>query len=297
MRRGLGRLGPLALALAWAIPAPGQPAGPPLPADPVPEDELECMVEPLQSVVVSAPVAAVVDEVLVERGDPVERGQVIARLESSVEQATVASARARARATAELRAAEARHAFEKNRRSRSQELRQSGVVSAQEEEERSSAELVAEADVLRARENLELAELELRRAEALLELRTIRSPIDGVVVKRILHPGEYADPLDLMELAAIDPLRVEVFAPVSMLGRVRVGMTGRVILEEPLSSVHQAQVVVVDPVVDAASGTFGVRLELPNGDHALPAGVRCRVRLGGGSNAAEREQPQEPDPG
>lgn len=291
--RVLRELARILLGLAWGLCALPQPAAP----QPTAEDELECMVEPMQAVVVSAPVAAVVDEVLVERGDPVERGQVIARLESSVEQATVESARARARATAELRAAEARHVYEKNRRSRSQELRQSGVVSAQEEEERSSAELVAEADVLRARENLELAALELRRAEALLELRTIRSPIDGVVVKRILHPGEYADPLDLMELAAIDPLRVEVFAPVSMLGRVAVGMTGSVTLEEPLSSVHEARVVVVDPVVDAASGTFGVRLEIPNQDHALPAGVRCRVRLPDGSNAAERREVAEPDPG
>jgi multidrug efflux pump subunit AcrA (membrane-fusion protein) len=38
-------------------------------------------------------------------------------------------------------------------------------------------------------------------------------------------------------------------------------------------------VIVVDPVVDAASGTFGVRLELPNPEHAIPAGLKCRVRF------------------
>jgi RND family efflux transporter MFP subunit len=260
-------------------------------AESQPGGEFECMVEPMQAVVVSASVAAVVDEVLVERGDQVERGQVIARLESGVEQANLESARARAEATAELRAAEARHEFEKSRRSRSEELRRSGVTSAQEEEERNSALLVAEADVLRARENLKLAGLDLQRAGALLERRTIRSPIDGVVVRRILHPGEYADPLDLMELARVDPLRVEVFVPVSMLGRIQAGMSGQVTLEEPLSSVHEAEVVVVDQVVDSASGTFGVRLEIPNADHALPAGVRCRVRFGSeeerGADAAE----------
>jgi hypothetical protein len=36
---------------------------------------------------------------------------------------------------------------------------------------------------------------------------------------------------------------------------------------------------VVDPVIDAASGTFGVRLELPNSDYRLPAGLRCKVRF------------------
>jgi RND family efflux transporter MFP subunit len=248
-------------------------------AESQPGDEFECMVEPMQAVVVSASVSAVVDEVLVERGDLVERGQVIARLESSVEQATVATARARAEATADLRAAEARHSYEESRRQRSEELRRSGVATAQEEDERNSALLVAEAEVLRARENRKLAGLELKRAGALLDRRTIRSPIDGVVVRRILHPGEYADPLDLMELARVDPLRVEVFVPVSMLGRIQTGSSGEVTLEEPLSSVHEATVVVVDRVVDSASGTFGVRLEIPNEDHALPAGVRCRVRF------------------
>jgi multidrug efflux pump subunit AcrA (membrane-fusion protein) len=40
-----------------------------------------------------------------------------------------------------------------------------------------------------------------------------------------------------------------------------------------------ARVTVVDQVVDAASATFRIRLELPNADHTIVAGVRCRVRL------------------
>jgi multidrug efflux pump subunit AcrA (membrane-fusion protein) len=38
-------------------------------------------------------------------------------------------------------------------------------------------------------------------------------------------------------------------------------------------------VTVVDPVVDAASGTIGIRLELPNPGHRLPAGTKCEVRF------------------
>jgi multidrug efflux pump subunit AcrA (membrane-fusion protein) len=113
-----------------------------------------------------------------------------------------------------------------------------------------------------------------------------------VVVRRILHPGEYADPLELMELAQIDPLRVEVFVPVSMLGRVQTGMRGKVTLEKPLDSVHEARVAVVDRVVDAASGTFGVRLELPNPDHSLPAGLRCHVRFESETATGEKPEPE-----
>jgi len=268
-------IGPLLRALFFALslgsPTPGL-------AQAV-EEDLDCLVEPSSTVVVSAPESAVVDSVLVDLGDLVEKGQVIATLESSVEEATVASARARAQGVANVRASEARFSFETRRKERALQLLEQGVVSDTEQDERESARLVAEADLLLARENQQLAQLELRRAEALLERRTIRSPIDGVVVRRILSPGEYADPLELLELAQIDPLRVEVFAPVSLLGKISVGTKGQVSMEEPVGGVHEALVVVVDRVVDAASGTFRVRLELPNPDYTLPAGLKCRVRF------------------
>jgi len=44
---------------------------------------------------------------------------------------------------------------------------------------------------------------------------------------------------------------------------------------------HTAKVTVVDRVIDAASGTFGVRLQLENPDNRFPAGIRCSVRLRG----------------
>ena len=99
------------------------------------------------------------------------------------------------------------------------------------------------------------------------------------VVKRILAPGEFADPPQILEIAQIDPLRVEVFAPAALLPRIAKGMRAEVLLEAPIGGTHQAEVTVVDRVIDAASGTFGVRLALPNPDYALPAGLNCRVRF------------------
>jgi hypothetical protein len=52
-----------------------------------------------------------------------------------------------------------------------------------------------------------------------------------------------------------------------------------VIPEQPIGGRYSATVKVVDRVIDAASGTFGVRLELPNRQRAIPAGARCRVRF------------------
>jgi len=127
--------------------------------------------------------------------------------------------------------------------------------------------------------NRRLAELELQRTNAEVAMRTVRSPINGVVMERFLSPGEFPKQEKILKLAQIDPLRVEVYAPVSLLGKVAVGMEAQVKLEEPIGGLHKAKVTIVDRVVDAASGTFGIRLELPNSDLRLPAGVKCTVKL------------------
>ena len=52
-----------------------------------------------------------------------------------------------------------------------------------------------------------------------------------------------------------------------------------VLAEPPLIGRYEARVTIVDKVVDSASGTFGVRLELPNAKGDIPAGVKCRINL------------------
>jgi len=127
--------------------------------------------------------------------------------------------------------------------------------------------------------NRRLADLELQRTAAEVGLRTIKSPINGVVVERFMHPGEFPKQEKILKLAQIDPLRVEVYAPVAMLGKVAVGKTAYVKPESPLTGEYPAKITVVDRVVDAASGTFGIRLELPNRDLKLPAGLKCTIRF------------------
>jgi multidrug efflux pump subunit AcrA (membrane-fusion protein) len=54
-------------------------------------------------------------------------------------------------------------------------------------------------------------------------------------------------------------------------------MTAEVRPEFPEPRKYSARVIIVDRVIDAASGTFGVRLELPNPNYFLPAGLKCKV--------------------
>ena len=73
------------------------------------------------------------------------------------------------------------------------------------------------------------------------------------------------------------PLLVETFLPVEYFAKITAGQTAQVTTSGAVAGTYQATITVVDRVFDAASKTFGVRLELPNPDYALPAGQVCRV--------------------
>src|SRR5947199_221733 len=111
----------------------------------------------------------------------------------------------------------------------------------------------------------EFAVLEMKRAAALLAQRTIVSPIDGYVIKRIMAPGENVyEQAKIMKIAQIDPLLVEVHLPIVGFPVIKQGMKAEIRPSQPAGSVHTATVSVIDKVFDAASDTFGVRLILPN---------------------------------
>jgi multidrug resistance efflux pump len=115
----------------------------------------------------------------------------------------------------------------------------------------------------------------------------IRSLIDGTVVQRMLGPGEYVrQDTPIAEISSITPLNVEAYPPVRLLGAIKVGDSGSVQPNAPIDSSYPASVTVVDEVFDPGSGTFGIRLTLPNTDRALPGGLRCKVTI-----AIEERQP------
>jgi hypothetical protein len=135
-----------------------------------------------------------------------------------------------------------------------------------------------------ARPLAEVAERALAQRRGLVT--PFEAPVDSgsparqrYAVERLLSPGEFAKQTPILKLAQIDPLRVEVIAPVALLKKIAVGMRAQIMLEAPVNGAYEARVTVVDRVVDAASGTFGVRLELPNPGYKLPAGLKCKARF------------------
>ena len=241
--------------------------------------ELHCVVLPSAVVDVASGVNGRVESVFVERGDAVQAGQIVAALESGVEKANLALAMARAELDTDIHLRKARLEFERRKLNRTDRLRSSRVVSLHEQDEAETEAKLAQWQLRQAIDDQYLASLELVRATEMLNRRSVQSPIDGVVVDRFKWPGEYVEDQPILRVARLDPLWVEVVAPVTMHGAVRKNMLAEVITETDGGEVREARVTVIDPMGDAASGTFRVRLELPNPDLAVLGGTKCKARF------------------
>lgn len=240
--------------------------------------EFEGVIEPSRIVNLGgAGVPGILETVNVDRGEYVRKGQVIASLQAGVERATMELAKFRAEMEAGIKAKEANLNFYIRKKQMNEELYKKQVLPFSQMDEIETNKIIAEWQLKDAIENKKLAELEYKRALEAYQRMTIRSPINGIVVERFLSPGEYIESQAILKLAQIDPLNVEIVLPVSYLLRIKVGMKAKVIPEAPISGEYVAVVKVIDRVIDAASGTFGVRLELPNPGYKLPAGLKCKV--------------------
>ena len=270
-RRSLILLLLLATTIAWPARAQEQKSS---------RGEFDCLIQPRMVLKLGTPVPGLLTEVLVDRGAVVKKGDVIAKLESGVEEAAAALARARADNDSTIKSSRARRDFQLRKEERAKLLQKGNNIPLSAADEAETAARVAESEYQEAEVNLQLARLDLARATEVLKQRTIRSPINGVVVERKLGPGEYAfDQAHLVTLSQIDPLNVEVYVPLSQFGRIHLGNSAQVYPE--VGGEYTAIVTVVDQVFDAASGTIGIRLELPNPDYALPAGLKCQIRFAG----------------
>ena len=247
---------------------------------------LRCVIEPDRIAEVGTPVIGVVESVLVDRGDVVKQGQLLAQLRASVERASVNAAEVRAQADADVQAALANFEFQKQKLSRTEELMQKKFVSAQALDQVRAEASVAEQRLAQSREQKRVAQQELQTAHAQLGLRQIRAPFAGIIADRYVNVGERVEVKPMFRVARIDPLRVEIVAPAALYGSIHKGMPAQIIPELPNAGRLDTKIVLVDKIIDAASNTFRVRAELPNANSAVPSGLRCRAELPGLEAAA-----------
>jgi RND family efflux transporter MFP subunit len=272
---GAGITGLIGLASLW-LPSPT--ATPSFAAEPLSRQQLDCLIEPRITIKLGAEVAGLISSVSVDRGDLIKTGQVLAKLKSGVEEANFALAKAKAENDLQIKTNQARAEFLRRKASRQDELRLRSAVAESTFDEANTDAAMGEFAAKEAGLNYQVAQLEVTHQEELLKQRTILSPINGVVMERALSAGEYTNETKhILTIAQIDPLNVEVFVPISYYGQIAVGSQADVFPENPIGGRYLATVTVVDHVMDAASGTFGVRLELTNPEYAIPAGINCKI--------------------
>lgn len=241
----------------------------------------DCLIEPYQRIEIRTPVSGLIKSMNVERGSVVQKGQVLLELDSGIENAMLAAARYKAQTLGSIRSAESRSKFAQAKERRFENLGKDEYVSQHDREEAAASSQVAQGDLLEARDARELSQFEVQRLTEVIEQRRLRSPVAGIVTDRVQNPGELAQSGDaakaILKIAQVNPLRVELVLPVARYGQLAVGAVATIEPEAPLKGRYTAQIKQIDRVVDAASGTFRVRLELPNPDGAIVAGVKCKA--------------------
>lgn len=223
----------------------------------------------------------IVSSISTDAGVRVKRGGTLAELDDRQMSANLQAARAKTRSI---------EADLKNWQAEAQVL-QADYVRAQRlwnekllaEEQLQHAKFKAESDqwdVLRVRELLNTAKEEERSQELELEKTRITAPFNGVVARRYVRAGQAVTKGErLFWVTAEAPLRMRFTLPERFVGHLKKGQ------ELPLSSPdvpqekHTARVLEVSPVVDPASGTIEVLVELTGTAGELRPGMTASVRI------------------
>lgn len=254
----------------------------PVPAlsDPVVPDTSTCLIQPFERVELGMPVDGIVREIDVDRGDRVGAQQIVLRLDVSLEEIELEAARARSANNALIEGQQARLAFLEDEAARAEQLVERNAAPERVRDEARMAVETARADLAEAVLDQRIAAIDARAASARMARKTVRSPIDGLVTERQVAVGEFkATGAPLLNVARIDRLRAEAFVPIAFHPDLQLEQQVTVIPEAPFGGEHLGRITVIDQVFDAATGTFGIVVDLPNPDLALPAGLRCRIRF------------------
>jgi len=195
--------------------------------------------------------AGIIEAIQADLGSRVEAGQVLVRLESADQEIALAQARVR-------------YANAKIQVGRQRELKTAGVVT--------------QADSERVELEYREAELALQKAQRDFDLTRVVAPFPGIVTGRTARIGRLVSPGDsLYRLTAMAPVLAAVRVPEGSAFGIRVGAEAEI--TGPRGERAGARVIRASPVIDPASGTREVVLQLVRGDR-LPPGSSVTVRIG-----------------
>jgi membrane fusion protein (multidrug efflux system) len=202
---------------------------------------------------VVAKVGGVVEELLVEEGDYVEKDQVLARIDD-------------ARLSLEVARAEANLAKLQQEYQRNRQLAERQLVSAEAFER-----LTYDVDAVRA--DLDLARLQLAYTE-------IRAPFSGVVSARYIKVGNMIGQNEpAFRVTNFDPLLARLHVPERELNKLRKDQLADVRVDALPAQTFIGAVDRVSPVVDSSTGTFTVTVAVRDPSNVLKPGMFGRVAI------------------
>lgn len=236
----------------------------------------DCIVTSQAVIQVGAEAKGILAKVLVDRGDTVKAGDLLAELEAAAERAVLAQAQIEAGNDVTIRLAQARAAAATVKVARLEKLAAKKLIPQSDLDEARLEADVATLEIEQATLAHDRAQQVLRGAEAALNIKTIRSPFDATVTDRLMHPGElYTEQSPILTLARTSELYVETVLPFERLDGLARGQKVDLTLQDGRQK--QAEILVIDPVLDPATSTFGLRLTLDNPDRDILAGTRCML--------------------
>jgi RND family efflux transporter MFP subunit len=221
-------------------------------------------------------------EVGVKEGEAVKKGQVLAKLDDAMQVLAVQAAQLEASNDAEVRLAQAQIDYAKNEYER---IRTNGSASEFEKRQKQLAVTQAEISLDFQKAKLLSAQLKLKQEQTTLERMTIRSPIEGLVLRVPKQAGEQTDENPVAVVVQTNKLTALFFPPRSMFGKITAGEKVKLTMETDPQIEREAVVTAVDPAVDPA-GLFRVKLEVDNTDGKIPAGTPANWSRPVGSVAA-----------
>ena len=216
--------------------------------------------QPNESVVVAPEIAGRIAAIRFREGEPVAAGAVLVELDSGILRAELAKARS------DLTLAQANH-------QRAITLANQGIGTLRARDEAVAALQVEQAIVA--------------LAEARLEKTVVASPFDGLAGLRAVSVGAFVTPgARIVEIADVDPIKVDFRVPELALPALRPGQTVRIDVDALPGRTFDGTIYAIDPIVDPNGRAVRLRARVPNPDGALSPGLFARVRIAVGRREA-----------
>jgi len=220
------------------------------------------------------------DRVLVDIGDAVREGQVIATVDRrEVDAQADAAAAAVAVAKAALESAEASLANAVLERDRARVLFEKGALPRQRLDGAETAHRASAAQRDLATANLAQTEASLRRAREVQRDATVTAPVTGFIVERNYDAGAIPGDRPVVVVADLRQLKLEAGVSEMQAGRLRVGMKARVEVQARPGESFEGDLAAIAPEVDERNRHFRIEVRVPNDGRGLLSGMYATARI------------------